>query len=76
MFLSFFQYNSWFTFSDYQEPVTPRSCRPIHARELSTVSVALTLFFFGVVLLHTQNKSAFKHFNLSAFFSKFGFCDY
>ncbi|RWR78986.1 28S ribosomal protein S29, mitochondrial isoform X1 [Cinnamomum micranthum f. kanehirae] len=32
------QYNSWFTFSDYQEPVTPRSCRPIHARELSTVN--------------------------------------
>ncbi|XP_058083106.1 uncharacterized protein LOC131231042 [Magnolia sinica] len=32
------QYNSWFTFSGYEEPVTPRSCRPIHAREISTVN--------------------------------------
>ncbi|KAK6935663.1 Short-chain dehydrogenase/reductase SDR [Dillenia turbinata] len=32
------QYNSWFTFSEYEEPVTVRSCRPIHARELATVS--------------------------------------
>ncbi|XP_078446609.1 mitochondrial 28S ribosomal protein S29-like protein [Wolffia australiana] len=32
------QYNSWFTFSEYEEPVSPRSCHPIHARELSTVS--------------------------------------
>ncbi|KAL5991778.1 hypothetical protein ACLOJK_012689 [Asimina triloba] len=30
------QYNSWFTFSSYEEAVTPRSCRPIHAKELST----------------------------------------
>lgn len=32
------QYNNWFTFSEYEEPVTVRSCRPIHARELATVS--------------------------------------
>ncbi|KAH0660836.1 hypothetical protein KY289_029584 [Solanum tuberosum] len=32
------QYNSWFTFSEYEEPVTVRSCRPIHARELATVN--------------------------------------
>ncbi|KAK9126778.1 hypothetical protein Scep_015624 [Stephania cephalantha] len=32
------QYNNWFTFSEYEEPVTVRSCRPIHARELSTVN--------------------------------------
>ncbi|KAK3126653.1 hypothetical protein QOZ80_7AG0560040 [Eleusine coracana subsp. coracana] len=32
------QYNSWFTFSDFQEPVTVRSCRPIHAKELTTVN--------------------------------------
>ncbi|CAN6467176.1 unnamed protein product [Victoria cruziana] len=32
------QYNNWFTFSEFQEPVTARSCRPIHARELSTVN--------------------------------------
>ncbi|KAL6500216.1 hypothetical protein OROHE_025582 [Orobanche hederae] len=32
------QYNSWFTFTEYEEPVTVRSCRPIHARELATVN--------------------------------------
>ncbi|OIT01935.1 PREDICTED: 28S ribosomal protein S29, mitochondrial [Nicotiana attenuata] len=32
------QYNSWFTFSEYEEPVTVRSCRPIHAKELATVN--------------------------------------
>ncbi|RZB80735.1 28S ribosomal protein S29, mitochondrial-like isoform X1 [Glycine soja] len=31
------QYNNWFTFSEYEEPVTIRSCRPIHARELAMV---------------------------------------
>lgn len=29
------QYNNWFTFSKYEEPVTLRSCRPVHARELA-----------------------------------------
>lgn len=38
---SFLQYNSWFTFSEYEEPVTVRSCRPIHAKELATVSYDL-----------------------------------
>nr|BAC79778.1 unknown protein [Oryza sativa Japonica Group]BAD31010.1 unknown protein [Oryza sativa Japonica Group] len=33
------QYNSWFTFSEFQEPVTVRSCRPIHAKELTMVNV-------------------------------------
>ncbi|PON41841.1 Ribosomal protein [Parasponia andersonii] len=32
------QYNNWFTFSEYEEPVTVRSTRPIHARELATVN--------------------------------------
>ncbi|KAK6246790.1 hypothetical protein QUC31_018355 [Theobroma cacao] len=32
------QYNNWFTFSEYEEPVTVRSCRPIHARELAVVN--------------------------------------
>nr|KJB26274.1 hypothetical protein B456_004G234600 [Gossypium raimondii] len=32
------QYNNWFTFSEYEEPVTVRSCRPIHARELAMVN--------------------------------------
>ncbi|KAB2607177.1 28S ribosomal protein S29 [Pyrus ussuriensis x Pyrus communis] len=31
------QYNNWFTFSEYEEPVTVRSTRPIHAKELATV---------------------------------------
>uniref|UniRef100_A0A0E0LIA2 Small ribosomal subunit protein mS29 n=1 Tax=Oryza punctata TaxID=4537 RepID=A0A0E0LIA2_ORYPU len=32
------QYNSWFTFSEFQEPVTVRSCGPIHAKELTMVN--------------------------------------
>lgn len=32
------QYNNWFTFSEYQEPETVRSYRPIHSRELTTVN--------------------------------------
>lgn len=48
------QYNSWFTFSEYEEPVTVRSCRPIHAKELATVSfqpfIWDTLMFVGLHL--------------------------
>ncbi|OMO82941.1 Mitochondrial 28S ribosomal protein [Corchorus capsularis] len=32
------QYNNWFTFSEYEEPVTVRSCRQVHARELAMVN--------------------------------------
>ncbi|KAE8673417.1 NADH-ubiquinone oxidoreductase 12 kDa subunit [Hibiscus syriacus] len=32
------QYNNWFTFSEYEEPVTVRSRRPIHAREVAMVN--------------------------------------
>ncbi|KAI3507946.1 hypothetical protein L1887_22943 [Cichorium endivia] len=32
------QYNSWFTFTEFEEPVTVRSCRPIHAKEVATVN--------------------------------------
>ncbi|XP_057788313.1 uncharacterized protein LOC131005381 isoform X2 [Salvia miltiorrhiza] len=32
------QYNNWFTFTNFEEPVTNRSCRPIHAREVATVN--------------------------------------
>lgn len=39
MFLLFLQYNSWFTFSEYEEPVTMRSTRPVHAREVTMVSI-------------------------------------
>ncbi|MFS7964674.1 putative ribosomal protein S23/S29 [Helianthus anomalus] len=31
------QYNSWFTFTEFEEPVTDRSSRPIHAKEVATV---------------------------------------
>ncbi|KAH0916384.1 LOW QUALITY PROTEIN: hypothetical protein HID58_030830, partial [Brassica napus] len=36
-FLVVFQYNNWFTFSEFEEHHA-RSCRPIHARELTTVN--------------------------------------
>ncbi|KAI9161394.1 hypothetical protein LWI28_016935 [Acer negundo] len=32
------QYNNWFTFSEYEEPVTIRSTRPVHAREVAMVN--------------------------------------
>ncbi|KAH6814212.1 mitochondrial 28S ribosomal protein S29-like protein [Perilla frutescens var. frutescens] len=32
------QYNNWFTFTDFEEAVTDRSFRPIHAREVTTVN--------------------------------------
>ncbi|KAJ0074749.1 hypothetical protein Patl1_35097 [Pistacia atlantica] len=32
------QYNNWFTFSEYEKPVTIRSCRPVHSRELTMVN--------------------------------------
>ncbi|XP_059430105.1 uncharacterized protein LOC132163751 [Corylus avellana] len=32
------QYNSWFTFSEYEEAVTLRSRRPVHAREVAMVN--------------------------------------
>lgn len=32
------QYNSWFTFTDFEEAVTDRSVRPIHARDVATVN--------------------------------------
>lgn len=35
------QYNNWFTFTDFEEPVTRNSFRPIHAKELATVSLVL-----------------------------------
>ncbi|KAK9108047.1 hypothetical protein Syun_024058 [Stephania yunnanensis] len=44
------QYNSWFTFSEYEEPVTVRSCRPIRARELSTICLYTCIPFEHVLL--------------------------
>lgn len=49
------QYNSWFTFSEYEEPATVRSCRPIHARELSTVNA------FRPMLHDDMMVGAFSH---------------
>ncbi|KAL8055882.1 hypothetical protein ABFX02_04G083800 [Erythranthe guttata] len=31
------QYNSWFTFTEFEEPVTVRSCVPIHAKDVAIV---------------------------------------
>ncbi|XP_023521865.1 uncharacterized protein LOC111785716 [Cucurbita pepo subsp. pepo] len=42
------QYNNWFTFSEFEEPVTVRSTRPIHARELAMVS---TNYLLGLIFL-------------------------
>lgn len=32
------QYNNWFTFSEYEEALGGLSSRPVHAREVATVS--------------------------------------
>ncbi|XP_019055518.1 PREDICTED: 28S ribosomal protein S29, mitochondrial isoform X2 [Nelumbo nucifera] len=49
------QYNSWFTFSEYGEPITARSWRPIHARELATVSA------FRSMMHNDMMVGAFSH---------------
>ncbi|XP_077218595.1 mitochondrial 28S ribosomal protein S29-like protein [Tasmannia lanceolata] len=49
------QYNSWFTFSEYEEPETVRSCRPIHAKELSTVNA------FRSMMHNDMMVGAFSH---------------
>ncbi|KAJ0982743.1 hypothetical protein J5N97_010998 [Dioscorea zingiberensis] len=49
------QYNNWFTFSEYEEPVTVRSCRPIHAREISTVNAFRSMMHSDMMI------GAFSH---------------
>lgn len=49
------QYNNWFTFSEYEEAVTVRSTRPIHAKELSTVNA------FRSMLHDDMMVGAFSH---------------
>ncbi|KAF5727300.1 28S ribosomal protein S29 mitochondrial [Tripterygium wilfordii] len=49
------QYNNWFTFSEFQEPVTVRSCRPIHARELAMVNAFRSMMHNGMMV------GAFSH---------------
>nr|GMD12336.1 28S ribosomal protein S29, mitochondrial [Ipomoea batatas] len=49
------QYNNWFTFSEFEEPVTVRSCKPIHARELTTVNA------FRSMLHNDMMVGAFSH---------------
>lgn len=49
------QYNSWFTFSEYEEPVTVRSCKPIHARDLATVNA------FRSMMHNDMMVGAFSH---------------
>ncbi|XP_057953324.1 uncharacterized protein LOC131147779 [Malania oleifera] len=49
------QYNSWFTFSGYEEPVTLRSCRSTHAREVATVNA------FRSMMHNDMMVGAFSH---------------
>ncbi|TVU17939.1 hypothetical protein EJB05_34001 [Eragrostis curvula] len=49
------QYNSWFTFSDFQEPVTVRSCRSIHAKELTLVNAYRSMLHSDMMI------GAFSH---------------
>ncbi|KAG0451367.1 hypothetical protein HPP92_026488 [Vanilla planifolia] len=49
------QYNSWFTFSEYEEPVTVRSTRPIHAKELTTVNAFRSMLHSDMMI------GAFSH---------------
>lgn len=49
------QYNNWFTFSDYEEPVTVRSCKPIYARDVSTVNA------FRSMMHNDMMVGAFSH---------------
>ncbi|KAK7305489.1 hypothetical protein VNO77_43395 [Canavalia gladiata] len=49
------QYNNWFTFSEFEEPVTIRSCRPIHARELTMVKA------FRSMMHNDMMVGAFSH---------------
>lgn len=54
--VSCIQYNNWFTFSEYEEPVTIRSTRPVHARELAMVSVSsyFVLQIFSKVIISAK----------------------
>ncbi|CAK7351989.1 unnamed protein product [Dovyalis caffra] len=49
------QYNNWFTFSEYEEPVTMRSCRPVHAKELAMVNA------FRSMMHNSMMVGAFSH---------------
>ncbi|XVF20392.1 hypothetical protein REPUB_Repub11eG0194600 [Reevesia pubescens] len=56
------QYNNWFTFSEYEEPSTVRSCRPIHARELAMVGIRYFVSFrlLSFMLMSVILSSFFK----------------
>ncbi|KAL5758852.1 hypothetical protein ACOSP7_021463 [Xanthoceras sorbifolium] len=49
------QYNNWFTFSEYEEPVTIRSTRPVHAREVAMVNA------FRSMMHNDMMVGAFSH---------------
>lgn len=49
------QYNNWFTFSEYGEPATVRSTKPIHAKELATVNA------FRSMMHNDMMVGAFSH---------------
>ncbi|KAJ6952876.1 hypothetical protein NC653_041887 [Populus alba x Populus x berolinensis] len=47
------QYSNWFTFSKYEEPVTLRSCRPVHClRTCSAHNAPATSEIYGVKSFH------------------------
>ncbi|CAN1332240.1 28S ribosomal protein S29, mitochondrial [Linum perenne] len=49
------QYNSWFTFSEYEEPMTLHSTRPVHAKEVATVNA------FRSMMHNDMMVGAFSH---------------
>ncbi|KAJ4827655.1 hypothetical protein Tsubulata_040240 [Turnera subulata] len=49
------QYNNWFTFSEYEEPITMRASRPIHARELAMVNAFRSMMHDNMMI------GAFSH---------------
>ncbi|CAH1447010.1 unnamed protein product [Lactuca virosa] len=49
------QYNSWFTFTEFEEPMTVRSSRPIHAKEVATVNAFRSMMHDNMMI------GAFSH---------------
>nr|TKR97172.1 hypothetical protein D5086_0000215790 [Populus alba] len=43
------QYSNWFTFSKYEEPVTLRSCRPVHCLRTCSGQYQMPIFVKSVI---------------------------
>eukprot|EP01018_Ginkgo_biloba_P000991 Gb_06957 [translate_table: standard] len=52
------QYNSWFTFSQYNEAITAHSSRPIHAREVSMVKAYRTMLHDDMMVAAYSHSTA------------------